>query len=370
MKPNTLSSCLVIVVALACRGGVAAAQVACDEEAVRAGNELRRAGDDDAALARFREAWEACRTPRARAQMGLAEAALGRWLDADAHLGETLASGGDRWIERNRARLEAVRAQVAEHFGYLELRGNVPGAEVLLDGRLVGTMPLREPLRVVGGSASLTVRAPGYLPLTRAALITAGQLVRENLELVPEPEAATPATPPVDPSPPPVAPMPAPPPAPRAAPMPAPMPAAPRAALVPPAAPAVEVFRPAVGPGGRGSTGSLERTFGWVAATGAVLAIGGGVWALAARESAVREHDDPRLACTMDDHRTACVQPRDTANTMQSLAIASFIGGAAFAATSLVLFVVAPRAPGASSSARLGCGAGPGTAGVSCMLRF
>jgi hypothetical protein len=355
MKPNTLCSCLVVVVALACHGGVAAAQVACDEEAVRAGNELRRAGNDDAALAQFRQAWEACHTPRARAQMALAEAALGRWLDADAHLGETLASGGDRWIERNRSRLEAVRAQVAEHFGYLELRGNVPGAEVLLDGRLVGTMPLREPLRVVGGSASLTVRAPGYLPLTRAAVITAGQLVRENLELVREPEAATPATAPTVHSPPPPA---------------APMPAPRTLALAPPVTPAVAVFRPPVNPGGRGSTGSLERTLGWVAASGAVLAIGGGVWALAARESAVREHDDPRLACAMNDHRTACVQPRDTADTMQSLAIASFIGGAAFAATSLVLFVVAPRSPGATSSARLGCGAGPGTAGVSCMLRF
>ena len=286
--------------------------------------------------------------------MALAEAALGRWLDADAHLGETLAIGGDPWIERNRARLEAVRAQVAEHFGYLELRGNVPGAEVLLDGRLVGTMPLREPLRVVGGSASLTVRAAGYLPLTRSALITAGQLVRENLELVRQPEVATPAPPIVASAPPPAARPAEPPPA----------------ALAPPVTPAFEVFRPPMDPRGRGSTGSLARTFGWVAASGALLAIGGGVWALAERENAVREHDDPRLACAMNDHRTACVQPLDTADTMQSLAIASFIGGAALAATSLVLFVTAPSASEATSSARLGCGLGPGTSGVSCLLRF
>ena len=192
MLPDARRVCLVVVVALVAQGGVSAAQVACDEEAVRAGNVLRRAGRDEEALERFRQAWEACHTLRARAQMALAEAALGRWLDADTHLGETLASGGDPWIERNRVQLEGVRAQVLEHIGYLELRGGVPGAEVLLDGRLVGTMPLSDPLRLVAGSVTLTVRSPGYLPLTRTTLIAGGQLRQESIELIAEPAAPTP----------------------------------------------------------------------------------------------------------------------------------------------------------------------------------
>jgi hypothetical protein len=192
MKPDARRVCLVVLVALVAQGGVAAAQTSCDEEAVRIGNALRRAGRDDEALEHFRQAWEACHTPRARAQMALAEAALGRWLDADAHFGETLASGGDPWIERNRVQLEAVRAQVLGHIGYLELRGGVPGAEVLLDGRLVGTMPLGEPLRLVAGSVTLTVRSPGYQALTRPTLIAGGQLRQESIELIPEPAAPPP----------------------------------------------------------------------------------------------------------------------------------------------------------------------------------
>lgn len=192
MRPDARAACLVGMLSLLSQGGAAAAQSSCDEEAVRIGNALRRAGRDEEALEHFRQAWEACHTLRARAQMALAEAALGRWLDADAHFGETLASGGDPWIERNRVQLERVRAQVLEHIGYLELRGGVAGAEVLLDGRLVGTLPLAEPLRLVAGTVALTVRSPGYLPVTRAALITGGQLRQESIELVAEPAAPTP----------------------------------------------------------------------------------------------------------------------------------------------------------------------------------
>ncbi|TAK22630.1 MAG: PEGA domain-containing protein [Myxococcaceae bacterium] len=361
MDPRARRSALLLAAAFAFHEGVAAAQTSCDDEAVRAGNELRRSGNDDAALSEFRRAWEACHTPRARAQMALAEAALGRWIEADEHFGETLASGGDPWIERNRRSLEAVRAQVAEHIGYLEPRGGVPGAEVLIDGRPAGTMPLSGPLRAVAGTASVTVRAPGYLPITRSTVITAGQLVRESFEMVREPEVAPPAPPP---APPPVvrSEPPPPPPAPTRSPPPAP--------LAAPARPAVEVFRAPEFRAPSDSTGSLQRSLGWVAAGGALLALGGGVWALAARESALQDHNNPALACTVNDQRTVCYEALDTADGLQTLAIAGFVGGGALAVTSLVLFLTAPSSPRPTSSAGLGCGRGPGTVGLTCSLAF
>ena len=285
--------------------------------------------------------------------MALAEAALGRWIEADEHFGETLANGGDPWIERNRRGLEAVRAQVAEHIGYLELRGGVQGAEVLLDGRPAGTMPLGAPLRAVAGTASVTVRAPGYLPITRSTVITAGQLVRESFEMIREPEVAPAAPPVVQSAPPPPAPQPTP-------------------MLAPIAAPArpVDVVFHAPGRAPSESTGRLQRSLGWVAAGGALLAIGGGVWALAARESALRDHNNPALACTMNDRRTVCFEPLDTAEGLQTLAIAGFVGGGALAVTSLVLFLTAPSGSRPRASAGLGCERGPGTVGLSCSLVF
>ena len=72
MRPDARAACLVGMLSLLSQGGAAAAQSSCDEEAVRIGNALRRAGRDEEALEHFRQAWEACHTLRARAQMALA----------------------------------------------------------------------------------------------------------------------------------------------------------------------------------------------------------------------------------------------------------------------------------------------------------
>lgn len=76
--------------------GLLAAQVAHAQTAtsvddlIHHGVELRRHGDDSGALLEFRRAYEAGHSPRAAAQMGWAEQALGRWLEADAHLREAM----------------------------------------------------------------------------------------------------------------------------------------------------------------------------------------------------------------------------------------------------------------------------------------
>lgn len=341
-----VSPCAWIIVAMVSRAGVSVAQTACDDAPIHAGNELRRAGRDDEALTLFQRAWESCRSPRARAQMGLAEAALGRWLEAEQHLTEALARNDDEWIVRNHAQLFAVRAQVTEHLGSLELRGGVDGAEVLLDDHVVGTLPLPAPLRVVAGSATVTVRAPGYVTALRTTVVRPGQLVRERVELVREPEAPRPA----------VVHTVAPTVAPTAAPTVAP----------------VVVARPVVMPVAEPPppSGTAQRTIGWVTGGGALIALGVAIGALAERERAIQDHNDPASACRVDDVRTRCAESLATADTMQTLAIATFVGAAALAATSTVLFVTAPRSRRAPTSGHAGCGVGPGTVGVSCAVSF
>ena len=55
----------------------------------------RRRGDDDQALVLFAQAWELGHSPRARAQMGLAEQALGAFVESESCLVEALAAGSD-----------------------------------------------------------------------------------------------------------------------------------------------------------------------------------------------------------------------------------------------------------------------------------
>src|SRR5258706_9469725 len=85
------------------------------DAALQRGIALRKEQRDQEALDEFRRAYALSPSPRARAQMALAEQALGHWLDADAGLGAALDAKEDAWIERNRASLEAARVAVGRH---------------------------------------------------------------------------------------------------------------------------------------------------------------------------------------------------------------------------------------------------------------
>jgi serine/threonine-protein kinase len=84
---------------------------------VARGNQLRRAGNDHAALALMQKAYELARTPKHAIQVGLAEAALDRWADAERHLREGLKAKDDPWITRHRTTLEETLEHVNGKLG-------------------------------------------------------------------------------------------------------------------------------------------------------------------------------------------------------------------------------------------------------------
>jgi hypothetical protein len=168
-----------------------------EAELIRRGVTEREQGHDQAALELFRQAYDRYHTPRAQAQMGLACQALGRWGEADESLSQALSSTTDPWITNNRRALEQALNVIGQHVGTLEVMSNVPGTEILVDGRLVGALPLRRPLRLPGGTAMLQARADGYGPSQRPVTVVPGQLTRESFTLLPishtpEPAAAPP----------------------------------------------------------------------------------------------------------------------------------------------------------------------------------
>lgn len=176
---------------------VATSASAQDAEAhVQRGVELRRAGDDEGALAEFRAAYELDQTGRVLGQMGFAEQALGMWVEAATHLGAALATSHE-WVESHRAPMVEAFELVVTRVGRLEVRGGEPGAEVLVDGEVRGTLPLSGPLFLEPGTVVLRVRAEGFEALERSVTLTAGQLARESITL--RPAAAEPPSPPEEP---------------------------------------------------------------------------------------------------------------------------------------------------------------------------
>lgn len=153
--------------------------------------QLRREGNDEAALAAFAEATTLDpESVRARVHLAAAHQALGHWLEADALLAELLQQPDDPYIQRHHATLLRAQEFVGRNLGTLLLAGEPAGAVVKLNGRELGTLPLAKPARLPVGSYQLEVTHPGYYPLQRPVTVSAGGTLRESVELAPQANAA------------------------------------------------------------------------------------------------------------------------------------------------------------------------------------
>lgn len=311
---------------------------------MREANALRRAGDDTSALKLFQRAYELNKTPKALAQIGLAEQALGKWSAADKHLRQSLESGDEPWIRKNRSSIDMALSLVATHVGQLEVSGTPAGAEVRVDGESEGTLPLARPITVTAGGVAIEVTAPGYLPIVRSTTITARTLTREIFKLT----SMTPAGS-----------------------------AAPVALAHPPqqapptaeASPTIRETSPA-GPAPTTSVGSARL---------ALVLVSGGL-AAASLALGIVEHlswqNQVNSFATMtgcgtsfvDKGAVGCKSLYDDGQQARTLAFVGYGLSAAFAATTIILLVTDP---GPEAGPRtVACVPTAGTPGVGCAFRF
>lgn len=158
--------------------------------------DLRTRGDDVAAHDLLARAFAQSPTPRATAQLGLVEQALGRWVEAERHIAQALAHREDEWISRNRAALEGSLATVRDHLGSLDVLCDVDGARLVVRGETLGRTPLAEPIRLPAGRVDVEVVADGHAPEVFSIEVRPGELSRQTVELqplvVPPPESVSP----------------------------------------------------------------------------------------------------------------------------------------------------------------------------------
>jgi hypothetical protein len=288
------------------------------EALITKGVELREKGRDDEALVAFRKAWSLAPSPRARAQVALAEQALGMWVVAEVDLAAALASEADGWIAKNRAPLEGALGVIRKHLATLEVRG-AENAEVYLDGLRVGTGA--GPFRVEAGRRTLEVRAAGLHAITRAVEIPAGGIARETVTLVP--------------------------------------------AVVDGPARAPSLAREGASP--PEDPGGTQRLLGWVfAGSGVALAATGGV-GLLVRKGIV---DDYNAACPGlgAPQSASCDEQVSSAQSWLTLSVITLAGGTVLAGVGIVLVASAPPAVHRTKSdgvfPRLSCR--PGLGGITC----
>lgn len=322
---------LAFALALALASSAAHGQTEGVDALIHEGVELRRSHHDLEALAVFRRAYDQSRGPRALAQMALAEQALGRWVEAEAHLRTALASG-DPWVARSRATLEAALAVIGRHLGGLWVEGGVPGAEVLLDGERIAVLPLTEPVRVVAGSLTVTVRSEGYGTVTRHVVVPPGGDAREEVRLARLADTSTPGL-----------------------------------GTQPPS-----LLRASATRSDTATPGGTQRALGWAAGAGALAGVGVGLTFLVLREGDVSTFNDSSCPPMSDPVQPGnCAVMLDSVHADEAVAMAGFIAGGALTVTSILLFATAPpRGRRPEQIAWLGCAGGPGTVGVTCAGRF
>jgi hypothetical protein len=340
------------VLTLLCLPGIALAQSSGGraDELIRKGVELRKRGDDRAALGVLREAYAAAPTPRAAGQLALAEQALGQWVAAEGHLTEALRVPSDPWVRKNHASLTEALKTIQAHLGRVAVTGDPPGADVYVDGQPVGKLPLADPVRVAAGSVEVELRAPGFVTAGKTVVVPAngyeqtfvGLFRQAPVSLAPVADAAPAGAPP---------------------------------AVASARAPADS------GAAAGSSTPALRASYKWIAWGAGAIGLGIGTYGVI--ENGQRSDAFNAAGCRLDAHGTAvlastraydanCNSLKNSYESATTIGVVGFVAGGVLAAAGAVLWFTEPKVANdkvALRSCSLDVGSSSGLA-AACAFRF
>jgi hypothetical protein len=130
--------------------------------------------DYTVALAEFERVYELMPDYRVLYNIGQVNIQLGRYARAFRTLKEYTARGRSEIPSDRRAAVAADLEQLSGRVARISVTVDQPGAEVSIDGTLVGKAPLVEPLVVDVGERTLRVSLAGYTPQTRSITLAGG----------------------------------------------------------------------------------------------------------------------------------------------------------------------------------------------------
>jgi hypothetical protein len=164
------------------------------QEAYRHALGLFDAGRHAEALVDFKRAYALAPAFRILYNMGLCHAALGDALAAVEAFSGYLRQGGARIDSPRRAQVDAEIARLSKQLAWLTLEVVEPGAELRLDGAVVGEGPLTRELRLNAGRHAVEVRSADGTLKTQSVTLGAGSEQRLRFEAHGVSSSASPAS--------------------------------------------------------------------------------------------------------------------------------------------------------------------------------
>ncbi len=128
------------------------------------GVSLAERGEFDAAAVEFAEAYRMSPNFAVLYNLGLAYASLGKPIEAVQAFEGYLDKGGPSLTTPRRDQVRELILQSKRRFGYVSFEVDTPGVEVSVDGRALGTSPLRSAFPLSVGTHGVTAVLAGRMP--------------------------------------------------------------------------------------------------------------------------------------------------------------------------------------------------------------
>jgi hypothetical protein len=157
------------------------------------GIDLAKQGRYEAALEQFNYAYIKSPHFAVLYNIGQAQIALGRPLEAITALSKYLRDGAEQVPLSRREQVQAQINLLESRIAELTIDTDTVGAVIRVDGREVGRVPLFQPIRLAAGPHTVTATLANGAEITRSVLLGEAERQRLQIDLANVPPAAKPA---------------------------------------------------------------------------------------------------------------------------------------------------------------------------------
>lgn len=149
------------------------------------GLELYQEGSLDAALVEFERAYEA--VPDFRVLYNLAQVQMqrGEYVEAIALFERYIHDGGSSIAAERKVEVEQDLEKLNARVARLWVESNAEGAELYINGKSIGLLPLSQPVLINSGVCDIRVAKAGFEPRLHQVKVAGGEQPRVSLPLTP-----------------------------------------------------------------------------------------------------------------------------------------------------------------------------------------